>query len=159
MARTLLLMLAVTLLGLGCAEQPTKEIVGTGAGAAIGGIIGSEVGDGTTGTVIGGVVGALIGRKVSRRMDAQDRENARTAFEENRTVNWDNPDTNTEYTVRPTETFERDGRTWLRSGDVGCLDADGYVFIVDRLTRTEPTDPLALIRQVTSTRPRRSGWR
>lgn len=71
--------------------------------------MGSEVGDGTTGTVIGGVTGALIGREVGRRMDERDRANARPAFEENRTVNWDNPDTDTEYTVQPTDTFQRDG--------------------------------------------------
>lgn len=105
MIRNLLIILALAALGYGCAEQPSKETVGTGAGAAIGGVVGSQIGDGTAGTVVGGVVGALIGREIGRRMDEQDRQNAGTAFEENRTVSWDNPDTNTQYTVQPTDTF------------------------------------------------------
>ena len=31
--------------------------------------------------------------------------------------------------------FERDGRKWFRSGDLGRVDEDGYYFIVDRLKR------------------------
>jgi surface antigen len=108
MIRNLLMIFAIAVFGIGCAEQPSKETVGTGAGAAIGGVVGSQIGDGTTGTVVGGVVGALLGREIGRRMHEQDRQNARTAFEENRTVSWDNPDTQTQYTVEPTDTYRNE---------------------------------------------------
>src|SRR5690606_3329497 len=43
------------------------------------------------------------------------------------------------YWNRPADTAEAlvdlDGRRWLRTGDLGYVDADGYYFIVDRLKR------------------------
>ncbi len=43
----------------------------------------------------------------------------------------------TEYHNRPDATAEamfidKDGRQWLRTGDIGRIDADGYLFIIDR---------------------------
>jgi acyl-CoA synthetase (AMP-forming)/AMP-acid ligase II len=40
---------------------------------------------------------------------------------------WERPDLNDAQFV------DRDGRTWLRSGDVARMDADGHLFVVDRL--------------------------
>ena len=93
-----------------CSQDPTKETIGTGAGAVLGGVIGSEVGDGTTGTVVGGVLGAVLGREVGRRLDEGDEENAVRALENNEPVTWADEDTGEQYTVNPTDTFERDGR-------------------------------------------------
>ncbi len=89
----------------GCQEQPTKETIGTGAGAVVGTVIGERVGDSTTGAVIGGIVGAVVGGEIGRRMDRQDRQNAYAALEANQPVSWENPDTDTDYTVTPTQTF------------------------------------------------------
>jgi len=40
---------------------------------------------------------------------------------------WNRPETNAEAFV------EREGKRWLRSGDVGRMDADGHLFVEDRL--------------------------
>jgi long-chain acyl-CoA synthetase len=37
------------------------------------------------------------------------------------------------YLMRPEETRAAFWEDWFRSGDIGCLDSDGYLFIVDRL--------------------------
>lgn len=140
--------LAILVAGLvlaGCEQQPSRETIGTGAGAVIGGVVGSEVGDGTAGTVIGGAVGALLGREIARRMDANDRQRALSAVETNTTETWTNPDTGARYTVRPTETFRQDGRlcreytSEVRMGDerervvgTACKSADGTWEVVNR---------------------------
>jgi surface antigen len=103
--------LVVALLA-GCAglEGTSKETIGTGTGAVVGGVIGRSVGDDTAGMVVGGIVGAIAGGAIGRRMDARDREHAFAAFEENRAANWTNQETGARYSVRPTETFQRNGR-------------------------------------------------
>ncbi|WP_303906038.1 RT0821/Lpp0805 family surface protein [Thiohalomonas denitrificans] len=106
--------IAAVFLLVACAQEPTKETIGTGAGAVLGGVIGSEVGDGTAGTVVGGVLGAVLGREVGRRLDARDEEQAAQALENNQTVSWTDRETGDQYTVNPTDTFERDGRVCRR---------------------------------------------
>lgn len=104
-------LLAVLLAGCAQLEGTSKETIGTGTGAVVGGVIGRGVADDDTlGMVIGGVAGAIVGGAIGRRMDARDREHAFAAFEENRTESWTNQQTGANYTVRPTETFQRDGR-------------------------------------------------
>lgn len=112
--KNLLLYLAAIVLVAACAEQPSRETIGTGAGAVLGGVVGSEVGDGATGTLIGGVLGAVLGREVARRLDANDEQRAEQALEANRSASWQDPQTGERLTVNPTGTFTRDGRLCRR---------------------------------------------
>ncbi len=107
---SILTLAIITFFLVACAEQPSRETIGTGTGAVVGGVIGSQVGDDTTGTLIGGVLGAVLGSEVGKRLDARDEENAVQALESNDTVSWTDSDTGEQYTVDPTDTFRRDGR-------------------------------------------------
>ncbi len=92
---------AVLVLG-GCAEQPSRETLGTAGGAVIGGVIGREVLDSDTGTLLGAVVGAVAGRQL---LEEYDRRQAASALEQNETTSWVNPNTDANYTFTPTESY------------------------------------------------------
>lgn len=105
------ILLALLLAGCAQLEGTSKETIGTGTGAVVGGVVGRNIGgDETLGTVLGGVAGAIAGGAIGRGMDERDREQVFAAFEENKPVSWTNRRTDTAYTVRPTETFSRNGR-------------------------------------------------
>lgn len=50
-----------------CDTNPTREQIGTGAGAAIGGVAGNVLTDGSTlGTIGGAAAGGVVGNEVTR---------------------------------------------------------------------------------------------
>ncbi|MBS7806520.1 glycine zipper domain-containing protein [Variovorax sp. PCZ-1] len=67
----LVLTCTAALLG-GCSttRSPSKQEIGTAAGAVVGGIVGSSVtGGSTAGTVAGAAGGALIGNQIGKQLD------------------------------------------------------------------------------------------
>lgn len=112
--KNLFVYLTAVLLVAACAQEPTREEIGTGAGAVLGGVIGGEVADGTAGTIVGGVLGAVLGREVAQRLDPSDERRAEQALETNNVASWEDPETGEQITVNPTETFTRNGRTCRR---------------------------------------------
>lgn len=95
-----------------CAEQPSKQDVGTVAGGVLGGVLGSQVGKGTgrdVAIIAGTLAGAYLGSAIGKSMDDTDRLKAARAMESaptGRASTWRNPDTGNTYTVTPTRTFE-----------------------------------------------------
>ncbi|MGN6389000.1 MAG: glycine zipper 2TM domain-containing protein [Burkholderiaceae bacterium] len=51
---------------LGACASPTRQQVGTGAGAVVGGVVGHEVFGGTLGTLGGAAVGGVVGNEVTK---------------------------------------------------------------------------------------------
>ena len=90
----------------GCA---TKSGTGTAVGAGAGGVLGYAVG-GSTGALIGGAVGGLFGYGAGRAMEEEDRRQALMALEQNRAVQWQNPETGYQYRVEPQATHIEQGR-------------------------------------------------
>ncbi len=98
----------------GCAtSQGPQEQAGMIIGGALGGMLGNEIGGGgrgeTAAIILGTMVGAAIGGSIGRSMDETDRLRANMALENVRTgvaTSWRNPDTNTQYALTPTRTFE-----------------------------------------------------
>lgn len=90
----------------------TREEAGALTGAAVGATIGSSVGHGRGRLLaiwLGAVVGAQVGQTIGRYMDEQDRIRTSMILENNRSnesSSWRNPDTNYDYTVTPTRTYE-----------------------------------------------------
>lgn len=91
-----------------------KATAGTLIGAAIGALTGSFIGKGRgklVTTVIGGVIGAAVGGSVGNSMDKADHVYAQNALETAKTgqrVTWINPDSNSEYILTPTRTYQRE---------------------------------------------------
>lgn len=121
------------------------SIAGGLIGAAVGGLLGSNIGKGSgrTAAIIGGVlVGAVVGGNIGDSMERADRLEAHRALENAKTgqnVTWTNPDTGSEYTVKPTRTYRlssgqycRDYTTWgwidgyeTKLNGTACRMADG----------------------------------
>ncbi len=95
-----------------CAEQPSKQDVGTVAGGVLGGVLGSQVGQGTgrdVAIIAGTLAGAYLGSAIGKSMDETDRLKTAQAMERDPTgkaSTWRNPDTGNTYTVTPTRTYE-----------------------------------------------------
>ncbi|MBK19954.1 MAG: hypothetical protein CMM52_14070 [Rhodospirillaceae bacterium] len=121
------------------------SIAGGLIGAAVGGLLGSNIGKGSgrTAAIIGGVIaGAVIGGNIGQSMDRADRLEANRALETARTgqnVTWTNPDSGSEYSVKPTRTYRlpsgqycREFTTWgwidgyeTKMHGTACRMADG----------------------------------
>jgi surface antigen len=105
----------------------------TGAvvGGVIGGVLGSKVGKGdgkTLATIAGTIIGSYVGESVGAEMDSGDSRCTGESFEvaqDNQSVNWKNPDTNTDYTVTPVSSYNG------RSGQI-CRDYTSEVIINGR---------------------------
>lgn len=87
-----------------------KTAVGSVLGGALGGIAGNQIGGGTgkvVATIGGTLVGAFIGGSIGNSMDQVDQMKAMQSLERTQTgqtVNWSNPDNNTQYAMTPTNT-------------------------------------------------------
>lgn len=94
----------------GC--NPTKQDIGTVVGAGSGAFIGSQIGSGTgqlAAVAIGTLLGGYIGGSIGKDMDELDQYKTQIALESNptgSTMAWKNPDTDVNYSVTPTKTYE-----------------------------------------------------
>jgi surface antigen len=94
----------------GCASM-NNEDAGVIAGGIAGGILGSQIGGGSgqvVATGIGVLAGSYLGGRVGASMDRQDKIHLQNALETSKTgqsVRWTNPDTKTQYVVKPTTTY------------------------------------------------------
>lgn len=102
--------IATLLLLTGC--NPTKQDIGTLVGAGSGAFIGSQIGGGTgqlAAVAIGALLGGYIGGSIGQDMDELDQYKTQQALETSPTgssVAWNNPDTDIDYSVTPTRTYE-----------------------------------------------------
>lgn len=93
-----------------------RETVGALIGGAIGGLAGAQIGRGdgqVAAAVAGTVIGVIVGREIGRSMDQVDQACTGQVLERaesHQTVTWQNPDTGTNYSVTPTNTYESHGR-------------------------------------------------
>lgn len=87
----------------------SKSATGTAVGAGAGGLLGQAVG-GTTGLIVGAAVGGALGYTAGEAMEEEDRRRAALALEQNRAMQWSNPQTGHDYRVEPTGTVYREGR-------------------------------------------------
>jgi len=96
----------------GC--NPTKQDIGTLVGAGSGAFIGSQIGGGTgqlAAVAIGALLGGYIGGSIGQDMDELDQYKTQQVLESSptgSTVAWNNPDTDVDYSVTPTRTYESD---------------------------------------------------
>jgi len=102
--------LATLLLLTGC--NPTKQDIGTIVGAGSGAFIGSQIGGGTgqlAAVAIGTLLGGYLGSSIGKNMDELDQYKTQQALESSptgSTVAWNNPDSDIDYSVTPTKTYE-----------------------------------------------------
>lgn len=110
--KTITCVLAGTLVLAAC--NPTKQDIGTLAGAGAGAAVGAQVGGGTgklAAVAIGTLIGGYIGGSIGKTMDDVDRMKMNRALETQPTgqsYSWQNPDTGHDYAVTPTETYQRE---------------------------------------------------
>jgi len=102
--------LATLLLLTGC--NPSKQDIGTVIGAGSGAFIGSQIGGGTgqlAAVAIGTLLGGYLGSSIGQNMDELDQYKTHQVLESSptgSTVAWNNPDSEIDYNVTPTRTYE-----------------------------------------------------
>jgi len=108
---TIMAMVALMTLTVGCANTGAKSQGGAVIGAVLGGIAGNKLAgknDRKFGTLLGAIVGGTIGNKIGQSMDKTDALAAQNAINNQptgQTKRWSNPDTNMQYDVTPTRTY------------------------------------------------------
>ncbi len=103
-----------------CEQNPTKQTTGAVLGGIAGGALGSQVGGGRgrdiamiAGTILGAAIGGAVGASMDRS-DAQYTQNVLESERDNETVAWTNPNSNTQYEVTPTRTYQNSAGTYCR---------------------------------------------
>lgn len=92
-----------------------KNLIGPLVGAAVGGYLGSKIGGGNgqlAATAAGTMLGYVLGGKLMSYMDKRDRYNTGQALEysgNNQTIAWTNPETQTNYSVTPVNSYQANG--------------------------------------------------
>ena len=104
----------------GCESAGTKQIIGTGAGAAIGGYAGSLIGkdEGRLAATAGGaLLGAWLGSEIGKSLDKADQlyqaQATQDALDHNKSgqaTTWTNPDSHHSGSVTPVKTVQADGK-------------------------------------------------
>ncbi|BAP55052.1 17 kDa surface antigen precursor [Thioploca ingrica] len=116
-----ILIINLFLVACGSEMMPSKQTTGAVIGGLGGGIAGSQIGKGRgrdVAMVVGTLLGAALGGSIGSSMDQTDVLRTQQALSYNRTgqqVSWQNPDTQAQYTVTPTNTFRNNSGQDCRS--------------------------------------------
>ncbi len=108
----ILLTTATLILVSACATPTSKQTGGAVIGGLAGGVLGSQVGKGKgrdAAMVVGTLLGAALGGAIGRTMDETDVWQTQRTLENTQTgqrVSWTNPDTQVNYEVTPTKTYD-----------------------------------------------------
>ncbi|EDN67888.1 17 kDa surface antigen precursor [Beggiatoa sp. PS] len=123
---------ALSLVLMGCQQgsMPSKQTSGAVLGGVTGGIVGSQLGKGKgnqIAIVAGTLLGAALGGMVGNSMDQTDALSMQRALNTNnptgQPVSWNNPNTNAQYQVTPTSTFQNtQNQTCREYTTVGVID-------------------------------------
>ena len=118
--RNVFVIVVLVLMVAGCEGAGTKQIIGTGAGAAIGGYAGSLIGKDegrlaatAGGALLGAWLGSEIGKSLDKAAQLYQAQAPQAALEHNKSgqaTTWTNPDTDHSGRVPPVKTIEADGR-------------------------------------------------
>jgi surface antigen len=148
---TIVALILVIFLLMGCETAGTKTAIGGLGGAAAGGLLGAALGGSGTGIAAGTILGGLIGGAIGNRMDAADQQRANVAATQalesipsGQSVAWRNPDSGNAGAVTPVRTYQTETGQYCReftqtiniggekhqSYGTACRQADGTWRIV-----------------------------
>ena len=130
--KSILPVLITTFLLSGCASL-NNEDAGVLVGGLAGGLLGSQFGGGSgqvVATGIGVLAGSYVGAQVGQSMDRQDKIQLQSALETSKTgqvVRWKNPDTKTQYIVKPTTTYYQQNRPCRKFSTTAMMGTEQQV--------------------------------